>query len=158
MGWTTPKTMNVGDPGVSADWNTYIRDNLTALQPQAAAVTTLETTASTSYTNLATTGPAVTLTTGTSCLVEVNAGFFNSTAGDGCYMGYAVSGASTIAANDAAAVGATSATINALGQAGFPFLQTGLTAGTNTFTAKYRAITGGTAAWANRSIIVTACF
>jgi hypothetical protein len=27
MAWTAPKTWNVGDPGTSADLNTYIRDN-----------------------------------------------------------------------------------------------------------------------------------
>lgn len=26
--WTTPKTMNVGDPVISADFNTYVRDNM----------------------------------------------------------------------------------------------------------------------------------
>ena len=27
MGWTTPKTWAVGDPGTASDLNTYIRDN-----------------------------------------------------------------------------------------------------------------------------------
>ena len=70
-------------------------------------------------------------------------------------MAFAVSGATTVAASDTKALivpfygnGANLKT-----QVSATYLVTGLTAGGNTFTAKYRT-TGGTATWLNRSIIV----
>ena len=158
ISWTTPKTWAVGDVLTAADMNTYNRDNLTALQPQAATVSTSPSTASTSYTDLGTVGPAVTLTTGSSVLVDIGCGLANGTGGDGAFMSYAVSGATTISAVDATSVGATSASAGASVQAAFSYLQTGLTPGSNTFTAKYKAVTGGTATFTQRIIIVTACF
>jgi hypothetical protein len=72
-------------------------------------------------------------------------------------MGFAVSGATTLAASDAQSLVA-----GILGGGGAPrpdmqgsatYLVTGLTAGSNTFTAKYR-VDGSTGTFANRNIIV----
>lgn len=158
MAWTTPRTFVTGEVETASIFNTHLRDNLTALQPQANAVVTLESTASTTYTNLTTVGPSVTLTTGTSVLVDVCCGMFNAGASDGGAMSYAVTGATTLAASDGNALESVLGGGSQLMQASFTYLQTGLTAGSNTFTAKYHAINGGTANFTNRLIIVTACF
>ncbi len=109
----------------------------TCLTPQGAVVNTLETTTSITYTSLATAGPAVTLVTGTKALVTITATIDNATAGSNqVYAGFAVSGASTIAANDDQAldhrIGDQFATLSGT------YLVSGLTAGTNTFTMQYK--------------------
>ena len=117
-----------------------------------AAVATNQTTTSTSYTDLATAGPAVTLTTGTKALVVVSCGLYNSVA-NSTYMGFAVSGATTIAAADASAIeigGSNGTVFVAVSRA---LMLTTLTAGSNVFTAKYR-VSGGTGNFYNRAIVV----
>ena len=120
-----------------------------------ATVSSEQSTTSTSFTDLATAGPAVTLTTGTKALVIVSARIrLQGGYGDNAYMGYAVSGASTVAAAQATSlsnsidnssyyskVRASAATI------------TTLTAGSNTFTAKY-STDGNTGYYTDRQIIV----
>lgn len=117
---------------------------------QTATVDTSETTASTSFTDLATSGPAATVTTRTSALVFIAANLSNNT--DASLMSMAVSGASTVAAADTKAIRhGGSATIDS--EAGTFFVVTGLTAGSNTFTAKYR-VNAGTGTFRNRRIAV----
>jgi hypothetical protein len=70
-------------------------------------------------------------------------------------MGFAVSGATTVAAVDTQALWATSAGANGITQASATFYVTGLTAGSNAFTAKYEAVSN-TCTFANRSILVQA--
>jgi hypothetical protein len=117
----------------------------------AANVLTTQTTVSTTYVDLATVGPAVTLTVPPSgrVLVSVSAGTFNSTGGGSDFMGFAITG------GDARAAADTNALIlggNTLQAATASFIVTGLTANaSDTFTAKYR-VSGGTGTWANRSI------
>lgn len=118
-----------------------------------ANVNTTETTASTSFTNLATSGPAVTLTTGTTVIVILGAGLFNSTGGQNSQMGVAVSGASTVAAASNEALVYESSAANDLAQVSYAFQLSGLTAGSNTFTAQYQ-VGGGTGSFLRRRIIV----
>ena len=99
-------------------------------------------TASTTFTSTLTgdsTALSVTLVTGTTAFV--NLGFTGYTAGITMFMGVAVSGASTIAASNGKSVlkqDLSNAAANISSHhAGFVF--TGLTAGTNTFTAQYKA-------------------
>jgi hypothetical protein len=119
------------------------------------AVTTQETTTSTTFTDLATTGPTVTITTKTAALVILCGWMENNTASQWAVMGFAVSSATTIAAADTIAImvgnpaGVTSMRV---GNSSI-FLVTGLTPGSNVFTAKYRA-TSGTATFLNRKITV----
>ena len=122
------------------------------ITPQSATVATTQTTTSTSYTDLTTSGPAVTLATGTSALVTVAFQGYNSGAGYLSYMSVAVSGATTIAAADStAAVVRYDNNISASAT----FLLTGLTAGSNTFTAKYKTSTAATTAtFINRHLTV----
>jgi len=124
-----------------------------------AEVTTAQGTTSATYTDLATAGPAVTLTTGTKALVIVSS-FINESSGSGggnFYASFAVSGATTVAADDknAVAMYVDSGQGNAgRGRASSATLVT-LTAGSNTFTTKYRNAAGsGTAFFVNRQIFV----
>ena len=110
------------------------------LRVDAAELLTSQTTTSTSYTDLGTVGPAVTITTGTKALVILTAVIDNSSSGNRSNMGFAVSGASTIAATDKWSISliSTGSYVPQMTASGV-FLVTGLTAGSNTFTAKYRS-------------------
>jgi hypothetical protein len=121
---------------------------------QRAFVATSQGTTSTTYTDLTTTGPEVVATTGTDAIVIIGGGASNGTAGSGFRMSYAVSGASTVSADDARAWGAVSSAASDVMRSGMLFAVGGLTAGSNTFTAKYRAITSGTATFQDRRITV----
>lgn len=156
MGWTPPRTYVTGEIETASIFNTHQRDNLTALQAQSAVVAAAETSTSTSYANLATVGPALTLVTGTQVLLTVGAEMAASAAAS-VYMSAAVSGASTLAAADPSAVVANSSSVFNVSQQSYQSLFTGLTAGTNTFTAKYK-VSGNTGTWINRNLVVEACY
>jgi len=121
-----------------------------------ATVATSQTTTSGSFTDLTTAGPAVTLTTGTKVLVIVSCSSKNS---DGpsrtAFMDFAVSGATTRSASESTALGLEmlAAEANQFLNASRANLIT-VTAGSNTFTAKYLRQFSGTGTFANRSIIV----
>jgi hypothetical protein len=115
-----------------------------------ATVATSQTTTSTSYTDLATAGPAVTVTTGTKALVSISAAFVNSTTNQ-AWFSFAVSGATTVAASDTFGALLTSTGYFAFSRT---FMLTGLSPGSNTFTMKYRDAAVGTATFENRNIIV----
>jgi hypothetical protein len=121
-----------------------------------ATVATDQTTTSTSYVDLATAGPAVTVTTGTKALVSIKASMANGAALTGQMMGVAVSGATTVAASDTYGTGYKyiGGPTNFQPVMAATFLITGLTAGSNTFTAKYRSITGDTIYFKERMISV----
>lgn len=160
----------------ASEFNTYVRDNLNetapakataagqlfvstgtnaiaARTPDTSNVNTSQTTASTTYTDLATVGPTVTATTGTSALVFISSTMNTSSSGQNVYTSYAVSGASSVTATDDRAVLLQAAAANQAIRATHAYLETGLTAGSNTFTAKYR-VTGGTGTYSNRRIAV----
>jgi hypothetical protein len=103
-----------------------------------------ESTTSTTYADLATAGPAVTADIGSSgaCLVILTAAVqCNSTTNTHrAYMSFAVSGASALAASDLRS-------LNMIASAGLSEVSavrriTGLSAGSNTFTGKYRTDSG----------------
>ena len=114
---------------------------------------TSQSSTSLTYAALATAGPAVTVTIPASghALVTLTVKASNAIAADFSYMGFAVSGSTTLPATEAQSFvfeGKTSRT-----QASATYLVTGLTAGSNTFTAEYK-VNASTGTWANRSIIV----
>lgn len=173
MAWTTPMTAVAGSVFTAAQFNTYVRDNLNATAPALATasgqtfvatgvnalaarlatqnvVATAEGTTSTSYTALATAGPAVTVTTGTMAWVSLFCASSNSGTVSSL-MSYAVSGASSIAASDTTAIGGAFGTAGA--RCGITYLQTGLTPGSNTFTAQYR-VGSGTGTYSGRILAV----
>lgn len=113
-------------------------------------VSTSQTTASTSYVDLATTS-SVTVTTGTSALVTVSCNAQNLTGGASVYMSFAISGATTTAASDTYATWYRNST-NYQTALSNTFLVT-LTAGSNTFTTKFR-VDAGTGIFLSRNISV----
>jgi hypothetical protein len=118
-----------------------------------ATVATSQTTTSTSYTDLATAGPAVTVTTGTKALVIFSAQSSNSSLGSTNSTSFAVSGATTIAASDSYKTQFDSPLATYLQQQTQGIILTGLTAGSNTFTLKYK-VTSSTGTWITRIINV----
>jgi hypothetical protein len=112
-------------------------------------VATQQSTSSTSYTGL-TTAQAVTVTTGTKALVIVSARIFPSANAYTAYMSAAVSGATTRAASDDWALQNFWEPL----AASYVTLMTGLTAGSNTFTAQFRISSTTTANFSNRTLVV----
>jgi hypothetical protein len=97
------------------------------------------------------TNPSVTLSTGTSVIVSIAAMMRSSASGQGATMSVAVSGATTLAAQDAYWL-FTDGTANVT--SGATFLIGGLTAGSNTFTLNYRVGSGNTLTVQDRRITV----
>jgi len=173
MAWTAPMTAVANTAFTAAQFNTYIRDNLLETAPAkattagslivgngansiieripaSAGISTAESTTSTSFTDLATPGPAVTVTTGTSALVVVSSCIYNTSSY--ALASYQVSGATTLAASDEG--GVQVANTPATYQTASEFFRvTGLTAGSNTFTVKYRVV-GGTGNFQRRHLVV----
>ncbi len=137
--------------------NTTVTPDKLALGAVTALVSTSQTTTSGAYTDLATAGPAVTATIGANgmALVVVSGWTSDTIATAMNYMGFAVSGATTLAALDtyAANIRVVDNVGGAVNQITASSLVTGLTPGSNTFTAKYRT-NAGTATFADRQITV----
>lgn len=119
-----------------------------AKSAQTAVVSTQETTTSTTYADLPTPGPAVTVTVPASgaVLVSIHSNLYN--AAGYAFASFAVSGASTLASLDEHAI-YTSGTDMAQGIA---VIVTGLTPGVCTFTMKYKMAVGGNARFEARKI------
>lgn len=121
----------------------------------AAQVGAAETTTSTSYTSTlsggaGTLGPTLTLTTGVRSLIAFHTRQSTSVGGTNVWTSVAISGATTIAANDNWAM---SYDLTGQHYFGITYLEKNLTAGSNTFTMQYR-VTGGTGTFANRRLNV----
>lgn len=179
MTWSAPLTGVSNTALTAAQWNASVRDNLLETAPAKATtagahfaatgangiaqripayavVATGETTSTiATFGDLATVGPTVgPLTTGPFAFVVITAAASNSTATGGSNMSYAVSGATTIAASTRAGWRFISGAVNEADRFTYAVLQTGLTPGSNTFTAKYTTPTGGTATFSDREISV----
>lgn len=120
-------------------------------------VTTSQNTSSTSYVDLTTAGPSITVTTNTSVQVVISARAYRSGGiGTTAWCAVDISGATTAASADG------NGTSRAEYVAGYdvPLLRvfnlTGLTAGSNTFKLQYRCDGGGPWAFFERSITVIA--
>lgn len=176
MAWTTPITAVSNAVLTAAQWNASVRDNLNEGAPAKATtsrqifvatgvnsiaarlpaeqyIDTSESTTSTTFGNLATTGPTIVATTGSGGIISISSQIQNNTVNSYGGMGYDVSGATTVAASDDRALFFMSATANALYCASNLMLQ-GLTTGSNTVTARYRAGTSGTATFQRRRVMV----
>lgn len=176
MAWTTPMTAVANATFTAAQFNAHVRDNLNETAPakattagrifvssganaiveraiETAAVATNETTTSTSFTDIATSGPAVTVTTGVRAIVILTCRLSNSTSGQASLMGYVISGASTQAGDDDKSVGQQSESAGGLIRCSTVVMETGLTAGSNVFTSKYR-VTANTGTFGSRRITV----
>lgn len=181
MAWSAPMTAVTAAPFTAAQFNVNVRDNLletetakllsagqyvVATGTNAVAARSLGndeiaascTRTSTSFADpdTGTAGPTVTLTTGSRAFVLVHCNAtVASTSNEAC-MGVAVSGASTIAATGDAGFcyKQTSGTTSQIVQGSFGWIMTGLTPGSNTFTAKYAAPIGGTGTFTRRILTV----
>lgn len=178
MAYSTPLTAVSSTALTAAQWNASVRDNI--LETPAAkatasgrifvttgvgaiaeraidstTVSTSQTTTSVAYANLATTGPAVTVTTGTRALVFGNAFMSSNSIGQKTWISCAVSGATTTAASDIIAHEFQVYGSNAEHRGTFATLFKALNAGSNTFTMQYR-VSAGTSTFQDRELTVVA--
>lgn len=176
MAWTTPRTWVTAEIVTASIMNTDVRDNLDETVPAIAAIAgqyfvadgansitvaraetnevlTSQTTTSTSFTDLTTSGPSVTVTVQSRAMIFVSARVFNNTAGEICLVGVDISGASTVSAADNRALLYESGAANDNLMATWNYMHTGLSAGSTTFKLEYR-VTGGTGTFSNRRIVV----
>jgi hypothetical protein len=115
-----------------------------------ATIATQQGTSSGTYTDLATVGPTVTMTTGTTVLIIISATMESTANAIAAEMSFAVSGATTLAALDVNRIKNQNQYQTSVSRA---FILTGLTAGANVFTAKYKT-SSGTAYFSERSIVL----
>lgn len=160
----------------AAQFNQHVRDNLLETAPGKATtaggyfvvtganaiaqrvvsrdyVVQTDTTTSTSYVDLANNGPTVTVTTGTTALVSLAASLSNSSTNSLTLVSYAVTGATTIAADDARGISLDGVGGGNFSQFGRTTLQTGLNAGVNTFTLKFK-VGSSTGTFKQRELVV----
>lgn len=142
--------------GTATGWVNIGPTAVGVIAADTASVLTNQSTTSTSYTDLSTVGPSVTLTTGTKVIVAVTCYTDPSGAGASGAMSFAVSGATTTAASDDFAAGLVG--LSASGWAGvISWVGTvTVTAGSNTFTAKYKRGSAATHNFQDRYISVWA--
>lgn len=178
MAWSTPLTAVSNAALTAAQWNASVRDNLletvpakataagqifastgantvAARVPTTATVDTSQTTTTTgAFGDLATVGPTVAgLVTGAQALIGISAQIENAVGAGGGQMGVAISGATTVAASADRSLRSISAANGERNRMSTVYMQA-LTAGANTFTAKYTTPTGGTAAFQYRQLFV----
>jgi hypothetical protein len=147
---TAGQILQVNSGATAPEWVTPT----SAITTGYAEVSTAQTTSSSTYTDLATSGPAVTLTTGTKVLVIVSARIWNQNDSACGFMDYAVSGATTRSASDTTALlNSRVAVATTASPRGSAASQLTVTAGSNTFTAKYRSVAVANQ-FADRSIFV----
>lgn len=178
MAWTAPMTAVSGSVYTAAQFNTFVRDNLNETSPAKATtagayfavsapneieerigardtITTSETTSSSSYTDLATVGPTVTVTTSQFALVLWGAQLTNDTPDITSRVAIDVSGATSNPATDTRALIYDPATSGGFLAASHTVFFDDLTPGSNTFTLKYRVGSGtSTGTFLRRRLIV----
>lgn len=177
MAWTSPTTFTEGAVLTAAEMNTYVRDNMLETAPAkattaggifvatgantiaeripaGATVSNSQTTVSSeSFVDLTTVGPSVTLNTGTKAIVSIYASCQTNVDNTAAVASFAVSGATTIAAADSRGIQNDGMTAGNPLRIGATFFQSGLTAGSNTFTLKYRC-PSATGTFSDRHIVV----
>lgn len=160
----------------AAQFNTHVRDNLNETAPAKATTSggifvatgtntiaerlpngqfigTAETTTSTSFTDLATVGPSVTLTTGSRAFVFIRAGMENSGANAGSHMSFEISGATSEVATLNRAITIAGIAAASRARIGAGIFVGSLVAGSNTFTAKY-SVAANTGTFVSRELSV----
>jgi len=179
MAWSTPLTAVTLNLLTAAQYNASVRDNLAATAPPIATtpgshfvatganklaeriitsdvVNTAEQTSATSYSDMATVGPRVTVTTGASAIVLMQARCRNVN-GNGRFAAvtFEVSGATSIIGDDNWSVGTGGILQNNPQRIGVSRRVTTLNAGSNTFTMRYKCQAGYTPAqFEHRELVV----
>ena len=179
MAWSSPFTAVTGNVFTASQWNQYGRDNLLISEaavalsagglicttaanaliqrnPTVLMIPFYDATATTTYVDLPNgAGPAFSVANGTACLISVGATLYNSNAGLGSRMTFALSGSNTLSATDDNSFYAESGTAGDTFSGTWTGVRMAMTAGTTTFTAKYRTTAGGgTSTFAHRVIAV----
>lgn len=172
MVWSNPPVSVSNSLLTAAYLNTYLRDNLLQFMSEKAAtagntfsvagvndirvvtestdvINTSQTTGSTTYTDLATVGPTVSLTTATVAFCLITGELTGSGSGS-AYISVDISGATSLGPDDSRAL-INQGTNTKQFSINIPF--SGLTSGSNTFRLKYRSSTG-TSTFANRQLTV----
>jgi hypothetical protein len=142
--------LNTNDSVVTANiTNGSVTPSKLSSASSAGYIATSQTTTSTSYTDLATAGPSVTVSVGANGLVLLSwsARILNS-GSNYTAIGFVASGANTIAATDTNTFATGTGTDMTSGRT---TLLTGLNAGSTTFTLKYR-VAGGTGTYIDRRL------
>jgi hypothetical protein len=175
MAWHTPMTWAPSQTVTFTQLNDNIRDNSNETAPAKATtagyhfasngtntiverailgayVDASETSASTSFTNLATNGPLVTMATGVQALVWISCQLGNSSATASTTACYEVTGATTRAASNNLSIINDSTASGSLQRGSVCNLEA-LTPGTNTFHMQY-LVSAGTGTWLRRRIQV----
>lgn len=160
----------------AAQFNQFVRDNLNETAPAKAttpgsffvasginqiseslpdgtSINMSETTTSTTYTDLDTPGPSVTVTTRSSALIVYTCNLANTVANTESIVAHEISGATARSASDDGSYFLRTAAANQNIRAAQAMWETGLTPGSNTFTLKYR-VNGGTGTFNNRRLFV----
>lgn len=177
MAWTTPRTWVSNETLTAALLNTHLRDNLNELDvakvtaagqycvsTAANAVTarsygweridTSQTLVSPgAYSDLATVGPTVTVTTGTRALILMAGQLDHGTADGDSKISYAISGATTQAASDTWCIRRDGMPATNSVRLFRHDMRVDLNAGSNTFTMKYFG-SAGTQTYSNRVLAV----
>lgn len=165
-----------GSVYTAAQFNTFVRDNLNETAPAKATsagnifvsdgvnsiverevgfdeVTTSQSTSSLVYTDLATVGPQVTVTTGTRALYIITVQTSHSVSDSATRASVDISGASAIAASDNRELVIDGLAAGNPMSSSWVHMERFLTPGSNTFTLKYR-VSAGTGTWAERRLTV----
>jgi hypothetical protein len=176
MAWSAPMTAVANSTFTAAQFNQYVRDNLnetapakataasqfpvstganaiTMRSPSTARVDTSQTTTSTTYTDLATVGPRITVETGPIALVFFAADINNSADTSLAKCSVAVSGASSVAASDQWMFSLDGVAASNFNRHSMAHTFIGLTPGNNTFTMRY-AVGSNTGTFRNRELNV----
>ncbi len=169
-------TAVAGATFTASQFNQYVRDNLNetapakataasqlfvstgvnsivARVPTTARVNTNQSTTSTSYTDLTTVGPGITVDTGTIAIVMFAADVANNTSNSLSKTTVAVSGSSTVAASDDWMLSFDGNAASNFSRGSMVHVFSGLTPGSNTFTMKY-AVGSNTGSFQRREINV----
>lgn len=175
MAWTAPMTAVAGQALNAADWNTHVRDNFNETAPAKATasgtyfvgngansiverflqydeVDAFEDENSTSYTNLTTVGPTVSVQTGAFVIVHLNAKAQHNMDNHSCYASVEISGATTQAASDDYCLQHDLGDADNSQRMGISWIQA-VNPGLNTFTVKYR-VNAGTGEWSRRQLSI----
>lgn len=176
MTWIAPMTAVAGSVFTAAQFNTFVRDLLNETAPAKAttpgshfvatgtnqiaeripaqaSVNVSETTTSTTFVNLTTSGPSVTCTTGSSAMIIMSAEINNNTASQAGRVGCDISGATTESPDTNFCLRQETNGTAEFQQCSLVRLHKTLTPGVNTFKLMYLA-SGGTAAFNFRNIAV----
>jgi hypothetical protein len=176
VAWTTPLTATSNTALTAAQWNASVRDNLLETAPakattagsifvatsvnqiaerpvQSSTIDTAETTTSTSFTNLATVGPQITAVTGDKALLMCSCQMSVNAVPNFAMSSWEITGASAAGPSDNTSISHDSNTVNEDHRSGDSRRLTGLNAGTNVATMKYR-VSGGTGTFQRRHMIL----